>query len=41
MDVTLKNGKQFIITLRAWDGANWLPDCAGAAGKIQTRVTKN
>lgn len=29
MDVTLKNGKQFIITLRAWDGANWMPDCAG------------
>lgn len=29
MDVTLKNGKHFIITLRAWDGANCLPDCAG------------
>lgn len=26
MDVTLKNGKQFIITLRAWDGANWQPE---------------
>ncbi len=29
MDVTLKDGKQLRITLRTWDGANWLPDCAG------------
>lgn len=24
MDVTLKNGKHYSITLRAWDGANWI-----------------
>lgn len=29
MNVTLKNGKQFIITLRAWDGCNWSPNVAG------------
>lgn len=26
MNVTLKNGKHYSITLRAWDGANCMPD---------------
>ena len=30
MIVTVKNtNKQYSITLRAWDGTQWLPDCAG------------
>lgn len=29
MDVTLKDGTRLTVTLRTWDGANWMPDCAG------------
>lgn len=29
MDVTLKDGTCLTVTLRTWDGANWMPDCAG------------
>lgn len=29
MIVTLKDGTRLTVTLRTWDGTNWLPDCAG------------
>lgn len=29
MIVTLKDNTHLQITLRAWDRANWMPDCAG------------
>lgn len=29
MNVTLTDGTRLAVTLRTWDGANWLPDCAG------------
>ena len=29
MIVTLKDGTRLTVTLRTWDGANWMPDCAG------------
>lgn len=29
MNVTLRDGTQYVITLRTWDGYNWSPDVAG------------
>lgn len=37
MIVTLQDGTRLTLTLRTWDGYNWLPDIAGGrVGNVAT-----